>query len=151
MVEKKISSTIIDGHEINRKVVFEGIQYFEVSKGHAEIIWNVYLLDSEDNVIIHPDIEVGRVVKSPLNNSNLVDVNGVMVTKDLTKLQNSIGADESEEDYTVRIEELYNEALLTAIPEFDFYIAALLQYPLPVILDQAIGLLDSLGRFDRLS
>lgn len=151
MVEKKISSTIIDGNEIQRRVVFEGIQYFEVSKGHAEIIWKVYLLDSEDNVIIHPDIETGRVVKSPLSNSNLVDANGVMVTKELTKLQNPIGVDESEEHYTTRIEKLYNETLLTATPEFNFYITAMESLPLPVILDQAIGLLDSLGRFDRIS
>lgn len=150
MIEKKISSTIIDGHEISRKVVFEGIQYFEVSKSHAEIIWKVYLLDSENNVIIHPDIEVGRVVKSPLNNSNLVDANGVMVTKELINIQNTIGVNETEEDYNVRIEELYKEELLTATPEFDFYITAMESFPLPVILDQAIGLLDSLGRFDKL-
>lgn len=150
MIEKKISSTIIDGHEIQRKVVFDGIQYMEVSKKHAEIIWRVYLLDTDDNVILHPDIEIGRVVKSPLTNSNLVDINGIMITKELLTLQNLINEDETQEDYEIRIETLYRTTLENGIPEFDFYFEALMEYPLPIILLQAIDLLDSLGRFDRI-
>jgi len=53
---KAISPTSIDGKQFNRIVEFEGINYLSLSREYAEIIWKVYLLDSNGDVVDHPDV-----------------------------------------------------------------------------------------------
>lgn len=151
MIQKIISATTIDGNQFVRKVVFEGMQYFEVSKKQAQIIWKVFLLDKEGNNIINPDVENGRIIRSPISNSNKVDQNGIMISKEIISIQNPILENESVEDYQIRLETILSDELLIGIPEFDFYMNALTQYPLPVILMQAIDQLDYLKRFDKIN
>ena len=149
-IEKLISATVIDGNSFARKAVFEGVQYFEVSKKHAQIIWKVFLLDKEGNNIIHPDIENGRIVVSLIRDSNKVDKNGITISKEVVIMRNPKLENESEEDYQIRVQSILTELEKTGISEFDFYYMALQKYPLPVILAQSIDLLDNLGRFDKI-
>jgi hypothetical protein len=149
-IEKPISSTTIDGHIIARKVRFEGIQYFEYSQKHAQIIWKVFLIDTEGEYINHPDVNQGRIVLSPIVNTNRVNELGITITKEYIMSQNPQNfEEESSLEYNTRINELYNNEWNNGTPEFDFYFNSLTIYPLSIVLNQAIDLLDSLGRFDR--
>jgi hypothetical protein len=160
-LEFKISDTVIDGNVIARKVVFEGIEYLSTSAKHASIIWKVYLVDQNGDIIIHPDVFQGRLVRSPIENSNKVDQNGIMITREYTDTLFQAPSEEeliqlSFENETVEQtverlkEEFYQDSLSKGFPEFDFYWSALFQFKLPEVLGQSIPVLDSLKRFDRI-
>lgn len=161
-IEFKISDTVIDGNTIARKVRFEGIDYLSRTLKEARIIWKVFLVDKEGLEIVHPDLFQGRRVESPMSNSNKVDRNGIMITKDYTdsifkmpseeEIKSIIKEDESLDDLIDRLKsEFYQKYLEEGYPEFDFYWGALFQYKLPEVLAQSVPVLDELKRFDRIN
>lgn len=160
-LEFKISDTVIDGNIIARKVEFEGIEYLSHTLKEARIVWKVFLVDSEGKNIEHPDLYQGRRVNSPISNSNKVNQQGIMITKEYTDSIFVIPSDdelvqlanegETTEQTIERLkQEFYLVELENSTPEFDFYWGALFTYKLPEVLVQSVTILDSLGRFDRI-
>jgi hypothetical protein len=119
MIEVKISNSSLG---TIRKVKFEGISNMFFSLKTAEIEWLVFQFDQEGNLIESPDIKQGRSVISPISNQNQVNPQ-----TGITLLDGQEGG----------------------FPEFDWWWNVLQSQPLPIVLTQAIQILDSQGRFDR--
>jgi hypothetical protein len=104
-----------------RTVQFEGIRSMQISVGFAQIVFIVRQYDNEGNLLNLPDIQQNRIVISPLSDTNQVDPQ-----TGITLLEGETGA-----------------------PEFTWWWTMAMTVPLPTLINQAIQILDSQGRFDR--
>jgi len=128
-----------------RAVEFEGIEYLSYTLEEAKLVWHERFLDNDGNLIDSKIIPIRRVV-TPISNQNKVYETGVLIDRENMVTLNPIGLDETEEDYTIRINEQLASDLLTGIPEFDFWMNAVGWESLVI---QAGTLLESFNRFDR--
>jgi hypothetical protein len=134
---------------LDREVRLFRLAYVDFEGKFAEIQWKVYQLDDNGNRVNHPDIAQGRVVNTPINNSNKVTPEGMLITREVIISTNPIQDGESESNYLNRIDNIFNNVYQNGIPEFDFWLKILTTLPLPIALTQAAQLLDHFGRFDR--
>jgi len=104
-----------------RKVKFEGINMMSLSRGFAEIEFLLYQFDNQGELLQSPDLRQARSVVSPLSDANHVDP------------QTGITLPEGE----------------TGAPEFTWWWTMAKTVPIPTLIEQAIQILDSQGRFDR--
>jgi len=128
-----------------RAVEFEGVEYLSYSLGEAQLVWNERFLDKDGNLIDSKIIPVRRIV-SHISNANKVTPQGVMISRENSIFVNPIKEGESEEDYSLRIDNIVSEQELTGIPEFDFWMSVV---NWKNIVTQAATLLESFDRFDR--
>lgn len=146
---KTISPTSIDGKQFSRIVEFEGISYLSLSLEYAEIIWKIYLLDSNGDVIDHPDVIQGRRLTTTVSNQFRVTQQGITITTDFIKSFTPQNQGELDIDYEYRIAAIYKTMFDAGIPEFDFYWQTILTNPLPTVLDQSITVIDGLKGYDK--
>jgi hypothetical protein len=98
-------------------------------------LWEEIFLDENDEPIVDPTVKP-RQIESIIDNSNLVDSQGVIIDQtNYPKLE-----EETDEQYEERLRKI------EGYPEFDFYIEAVLNKQ---AIGQAISLLDHLKRFNR--
>ena len=144
---EKIKIVIKDHPKMGNKraVEFEGIEYLSYTLEEAKLVWHERFLDNDGNLIDSKIIPIRRVV-TPISNQNKVYETGVLIDRENMVTLNPIGLDETEEDYTIRINEQLVLDLLTGIPEFDFWMNAVGWESLVI---QAGTLLESFNRFDR--
>lgn len=132
-----------------RKVSLSQLMHIDFDNKTGEIYWKVWQVDEEGEVINNPDLNQGRIVSTPINNSNKVTQGGVMITREYVESQNAQEKEETDEEYNQRISELMESELENGIPEFEFWLGLLTSQKFPIALTQAAQLLASFGRFDR--
>jgi hypothetical protein len=103
----------------------------------AHVKWEEMYLDDKGQPIIDDTVATREII-SHISNSNVVTMEGIVIdSENFPKLD-----EESDEEYTERFEGIK----ATGIPEFDFYIGAVLNVQ---AIGQAIQILDQLKRFNR--
>jgi hypothetical protein len=135
MILQKISPHPITG--ANRAIRLKAIQYIDWDLKEANVIWEEVYLDKKDKPIFDDTI-TNRTIVSHLSNHNLVTQAGFMIDEiNFPKTE-----EESDEQYKERFESLKE----SGHPEFDFFINRVINQE---AIEQSIGLLDHLKRFDR--
>lgn len=135
----QITQTISNHPILNkpRAIRVKEISYINFDIFEAKVEWEELFLDSEGNPIID-DTVANRLIHSHICNSNKVTAEGILIDSINFPKEET----ESEEDYQNR----FNTLLENGIPEFDFYIQAILNMN---AIKQGILTLDKLGRLNR--
>jgi sporulation protein YlmC with PRC-barrel domain len=132
--------TPISNHPVlnkTRAIRLKQISYIDFDIKEAQVIWEELFTDEKGDPIIDETV-AKRSIVSHISNSNLVTMQGIVIDfENFPKLE-----EESDEDYQVRFDEIKSKG----VPEFDFYIGAVLNVQ---AIGQAILILDSLNRFNR--
>jgi hypothetical protein len=132
--------TPISNHPVlnkTRAIRLKEISFINFDIKEAQVIWEELFTDEKGEPIIDDTVAVRSIV-SHISNSNVVTMEGIVIdSENFPKLE-----EESDEEYTERFEGIK----ATGVPEFDFYIGAVLNVP---AIGQAIQILDSLKRFNR--
>lgn len=146
---KPISDTEILNKTYKREVHFEGINSLSLTTKSAEIIWKVYILDDNGQIVDHPNLIQGRIQSSLISNMFRVTAEGVTITPEYVKSLNPKNENELDIDYEYRIKDLYDQMFANGFPEFDFYWTALFTNPLPSVISQSIVTIDELKGYDK--
>ena len=146
---KNISNIEIDGKIFQRRADFEGIQALSISLNQANIVWKIYILNSQGELLNHPDILQGRIHVSKISNEFRVTTEGVTINEDYIRSITPQEEGELEIDYNYRIRSVYETMYANGLPEFDFYWGMLFSVPLPQVISQSIDIIDSLGGYDK--
>ncbi|MGE0931660.1 hypothetical protein [Peijinzhouia sedimentorum] len=115
---------------IARKVAYLGIERKDHFKRYAAINWMVILLDNEAEHLKSKDYQQYRMVTTEISDNNRVDIQGMML-------------DPASPEWA------------GGYPEYTFWWNAISTMPLPVVLNQAVGILatavdeNGLTKFDR--
>lgn len=120
-----------------RAIRVKEITYINFDVEEAKVTWEELFLDLEGNPI-KDDTVANRLIHSHICNSNKVTAKGIVIDSINFPKEET----ESEEDHQNRI----NTLLENGIPEFDFYIQAILNMN---AIKQGILTLDKLGRLNR--
>jgi hypothetical protein len=132
--------TPISNHPVlnkTRAIRLKQISYIDFDIKEAQVIWEELFTDEKGEPIIDETV-AKRSIVSHISNNSLVTMQGIVIdSENFPKLE-----EESDEDYQVRLDEIKSKG----VPEFDFYIGAVLNVP---AIGQAILILDSLNRFNR--
>ena len=151
---KKVSKHPITGQR--RAIRLKQIAYIDFDIMEAKIFFEEMVLDELDKPITS-NLVPTRIIAISLSDVNKVTAEGITITREFIELSNPkitevLTSDppimaETEEDYTSRIDELLQTALDDGNPEFTFYVGNILNLNK---IGQAVQLLDSLKRFDRI-
>ena len=136
---KQLIVPISDHPVLNKKraIRLKQITYIDFDIFEAQVTWEELFTDENGEPIIDETV-AKRSITSHISNANKVNEQGIVIdSENFPKLE-----EENEEDYSARIEEMKENG----IPEFDFYIGAVLNTQ---AIGQAIQVLDSLNRFNR--
>jgi hypothetical protein len=132
--------TSISNHPVlnkTRAIRLKEISYINFDIMEAQVKWEEMYLDDKGQPIIDDTVAVRSIV-SHISNSNVVTMEGIVIdSENFPKLE-----EESEEEYQERFEGIK----ATGVPEFDFYIGAVLNTE---AIGMAIKILDQLKRFNR--
>ena len=132
--------TPISNHPVlnkTRAIRLKQISYIDFDIKEAQVIWEELFTDEKGEPIIDETV-AKRSIVSHISNNSLVTMQGIVIdSENFPKLE-----EESDEDYQVRLDEIKSKG----VPEFDFYIGAVLNVQ---AIGQAILILDSLNRFNR--
>ena len=132
--------TPISNHPVlnkTRAIRLKQISYIDFDIKEAQVIWEELFTDEKGEPIIDETV-AKRSIVSHISNNSLVTMQGIVIdSENFPKLE-----EESDEDYQVRLDEIKSKG----VPEFDFYIGAVLNVS---AIGQAILILDSLNRFNR--
>jgi sporulation protein YlmC with PRC-barrel domain len=132
--------TPISNHPVlnkTRAIRLKQISYIDFDIKEAQVIWEELFTDEKGEPIIDETV-AKRSIVSHISNSNKVTMEGIVIdSENFPKLD-----EETDEEYQERFEGIKE----TGIPEFDFYIGAVLNVQ---AIGQAILILDSLNRFNR--
>ena len=103
----------------------------------AQVKWEEMYLDDKGQPIIDDTVATREII-SHISNANVVTMEGIVIdSENFPKLD-----EETDEEYQGRFEGIK----ATGIPEFDFYIGAVLNTE---AIGMAIKILDQLNRFNR--
>jgi len=139
----KISPHPITGQ--SRGIRIKQITYVDFDIEEAKVTWEEVLLDENDEPIFHETVPMRQIV-SHISNSNKVTEQGILIDRAFIESTNPQEENETDEEYSKRIDEILTLALENGIPEFDFYVGAILNMD---AIEQGILLLDNFKRFDR--
>jgi hypothetical protein len=132
--------TQISNHPVlnkTRAIRLKQISYIDFDIKEAQVIWEELFTDEKGEPIIDDTVAVRSIV-SHISNGNVVTMEGIVIdSENFPKLES-----ESDEEYQERFEGIKS----TGIPEFDFYIGAVLNTE---AIGMAIKILDQLKRFNR--
>ena len=132
--------TAISNHPVlnkTRAIRLKQISYIDFDIKEAQVIWEELFTDEKGQPIIDDTVAVRSIV-SHISNSNVVTMEGIVIdSENFPKLD-----EETYEEYQQRFEGIKG----TGIPEFDFYIGAVLNTE---AIGMAIKILDQLKRFNR--
>jgi hypothetical protein len=132
--------TPISNHPVlnkTRAIRLKQISYIDFDIKEAQVIWEELFADEKGQPIIDDTVAVRSIV-SHISNGNVVTMEGIVIdSENFPKLE-----EESDEEYTKRFEGIK----ATGVPEFDFYIGAVLNTE---AIGMAIKILDQLKRFNR--
>ena len=132
--------TPISNHPVlnkTRAIRLKQISYIDFDIKEAQVIWEELFTNEKGQPIIDDTVAVRSIV-SHISNSNVVTMEGIVIdSENFPKLE-----EESEEEYQERFEGIKS----AGIPEFDFYIGAVLNTE---AIGMAIKILDQLKRFNR--
>jgi len=132
--------TPISNHPVlnkTRAIRLKQISYIDFDIKEAQVIWEELFTDEKGEPIIDETV-AKRSIVSHISNNSLVTMQGIVIdSENFPKLE-----EESDEDYQLRLDDIKSKG----VPEFDFYIGAVLNVS---AIGQAILILDSLNRFNR--
>ena len=140
---KKVSNHPITGQR--RAIRLKQIAYIDFDVMEAKIFFEELVLDAFDKAI-KSNLIPKRIITIHLSDNNKVNDQGITITREYIEVSNPKNEDETDEDYTSRIDTLLEEALQSGNPECSFYVTNILNLQK---IEQAVQLLDSLKRFDR--
>jgi len=127
-----------------RGIRLKQLAYIDFDIYEARAIWEEIAFDKEGNPIIS-EIVPRRLITSNLSNTTIVNQYGTVIDETYIKSITPI-AEESEEEYQAKINEILIAEQAKGFPEFDFYVGSVLNMQ---AIGQSIAILDSFKRFDR--
>ena len=126
-----------DGSGKARAIRLVEINYINFDIKEARVVWQEVFLDEKDQPIKDETVAIRKIV-SDISNTNKVTEQGIVIE------EANFPKQEGEEDEAYQ--ERLNSMKEKGIPEFDFYISAVVNTQ---AIGQAISLLDQLNRFNR--
>lgn len=127
---------------LKRKIQFEGIEYLSRSNKEMQMVFLEKFVDAEGNII---EGMQDRRVRYHISNSETVNANGITITLERVRSAVAKKANETEEQYQERTQQIYDNQIAQGTKKFDYYIT---KFGLGQAIRETITIIKNENKFD---